>query len=387
MKTMTARTLMTALLAGSAALPALAAEPGDFAKVHYTTPLADVCPSPFIIQKDWLMQAEQAPLYQLIGGGGEMSSGAYTGPLGSTGIDLTILEGGGGLGLGDGETAYSALYMGNSRAGVIPHLGYQELDNAFIFSKRFPVVGVFAPLDIAPTVLLWDEATYPEGFHSIDDLKAFATSDAGKIYVSTIKRTFGHYLVEEGVPENVFIEGYRGDGENFVTHNGEWLNQGFLTSEVYKFEHGNNWNKPIGYLLINDLGYRNYTGMLSVASNRMDELAPCLEKLVPLLQQATVDYASDPAEINALIVAFNDAGNAANWWKTDRDVTDYAARTMVENGIIGNGPNATIGDFDMDRVAEMLEIVKPDLDERADPDVAPEDVVTNRFIDPSIGLK
>lgn len=386
MKTYLKAATALALIAGSA-IPAFAADPGAFAKEHYKTPLADVCPSPFIIQKDWLAQAEHGPLYQMIGAVGTASTGQYTGPLGSTGIDLTILEGGGGLGMGDGETAYSALYMGNSKAGVTPHLGYQELDNAFIFSKRFPVVGVIAPLDIAPTVLFWDKATYPDGFKSIDDLKAFATSGKGKIYVSTIKRTFGLYLAEQGVPADAFVEGYRGDGENFVTNNGTWLNQGFVTSEVYKFEHGNNWSKPIGYLNINDLGYRNYTGMLSVAKSRMDELAPCLEKLVPIIQQATVDYAKDPAEVNKLIVDFNTAGHAATWWKTAPDLMDYAAKTMVETGVIGNGANATLGDFDMDRVAEMLAIVKPRFDERAEPEVKADDVVTNRFIDPSIGLK
>jgi len=382
-------TLTTAVVIATfaTALSTNGATAGEFAKSRYKTPLADVCPSPFIIQKDWLAQAEQGPLYQLIGSGGEMTSGQYTGPLGSTGIELTILEGGGGLGMGDGETAYSALYMGNSKAGVTPHLGYQELDNAFIFSKRFPVVGVMAPLDIAPTVLLWDKATYPDGFKSIADLKTFAESGKGKIYVSTTKRTFGLYLVEQGVPADVFVEGYRGDGENFVTNNGTWLNQGFVTSEVYKFEHGNNWGKPIGYLNMNDLGYRNYTGMLSVATARMEELAPCLAKLVPLLQQATADYAKDPAEANKVIVDFNTAGHAASWWKTAPELMAYAAKTMVDTGIIGNGPNATIGDFDMDRVAEMLKLVKPRFDERADPDVKPDKVVTNRFIDPSIGLK
>ncbi len=380
-------TAMAIAMFATALSTANGATAGEFAKSRYTTPLADVCPSPFIIQKDWLAQAEQGPLYQLIGSGGEMTSGQYTGPLGSSGIDLTILEGGGGLGMGDGETAYSALYMGNSKAGVTPHLGYQELDNAFIFSKRFPVVGVMAPLDIAPTVLLWDKATYPDGFKSIADLKTFAESGKGKIYVSTTKRTFGLYLVEQGVPADVFVEGYRGDGENFVTNNGTWLNQGFVTSEVYKFEHGNNWGKPIGYLNMNDLGYRNYTGMLSVATARMEELAPCLAKLVPLLQQATADYAKDPAEANKVIVDFNTAGHAASWWKTAPELMAYAAKTMVDTGIIGNGPNATIGDFDMDRVAEMLKLVKPRFDERADPDVKPDQVVTNRFIDPSIGLK
>ncbi|WP_425053642.1 hypothetical protein [Psychromarinibacter sp. S121] len=379
------KTSMTLALA--AGLAAGAAHAGEFAETHYTTPLADVCPNPLILQKDWLMQAEHGPILQMIGSGGTMETGVYKGPLGSTGIELQVLEGGGGIGLGDGETAFSALFMGNSKAGVRPHLGYHELDNAFIFSSRFPAVGVFAPLDVAPTVLLWDEATYPDGFASIDDLKAFAEADSGKIYVSTIARTFGKFLVDEGVPEAAFVEGYRGDGENFVVNNGTWLNQGFLTSEVYKFENGNNWEKPIGYVTLNDLGYVNYTGMVSVAKDRMDELAPCLEKLVPIMQQAAVDFAKDPAEVSELIVAFNDGGFGTSWWKTDAELVSYAATTMPETGIIGNGTNDTIGDFDMDRVAAILEIVKPGLDERADPDVTPEDVVTNRFIDPSIGLE
>ena len=244
-----------------------------------------------------------------------------------------------------------------------------------------------APLDIAPTVLFWDENTYPDGFRSIDDLKAFASSGKGKIYLSTIKRTFGLFLLEQGIPAATFIEGYRGDGENFVTNNGTWLNQGFVTSEVYKFAHGNNWNKPIGYLPINDLGYRNYTGMLAVASPRLEELSPCLDRLVPLLQQATVDYARAPGEVNQLINEFNAGGHSASWWKTQPDLMTYASRTMVETGIIGNGSDATIGDFDMQRVAEIHAIVKPHLDERADPAVRAEDVVTNQFIDISIGLK
>ncbi len=382
------RTLLLAVTAltgiGQAAQ---AAEPGAFAKAHYTTPLADVCPNPFIIQKDWLAQAEHGGLYQMIGAGGEMSSGKYQGPLGSTGIDLVLLEGGGGVGLGDGETAYSALYMGNSKAGVTPHLGFQELDNAFIFSKQFPVVGVVSPLDKSPTSLFWDKATYPEGFKTIDDLKAFAASGKGKIYVSTIKRTFGKYLVDQGVPADVFIEGYRGDGENFVANNGTWLNQGFVTSEVYKFAHGNNWAKPIDYLLISDLGYSIYTGMLSVATNRLEELAPCLEKLVPIIQQAEVDYVTDPSEANGTIVAFNEGGFGAGYWKTDADLMTYAAKALVDSGVVSNGSNATLGDFDMARVSALFDLVKGGLDERADPAVTPESVVTNRFIDPSIGLK
>lgn len=381
--------LKYALLASAAALvPAVAtaAEPGEHARQAYTTPLADVCPNPFIIQKDWLAQAEQGGLYNLIGAGGQMESGRYTGPLGSTGIDLVILEGGGGIGLGDGETAYSALHLGNSKAGMRPHLGYQELDNAFTFSKRFPVVGVIAPLETAPQGLFWDRGTYPDGFKSIDDLKAFAASGKGMIYVSTIQRTFGLFLLKSGVPQDVFVEGYRGDGENFVTNNGTWLNQGFVTSEPHTFSTGKNWNKPIDAVTVGELGYPNYTGMLSVATNRMDELAPCLEKVVPLIQQSMIDYIADGSEVLQLLHEFNERGFATSWWKTPMADLEFGWKTMGER-IVHNGNNDTVGDFDLDRAARMLEIVKPWLDERAVEDVTPEMVVTNRFINSSIGFK
>lgn len=374
-------------LLGATALSATAAMAGDFAEDNYTTDLSEVCPSPLILQKDWLMQAEHGPFIQLIGSGGTMEQGAYRGPLGSTGIELVVLEGGGGIGLADGETSYSALFRGNNRANLVPHLAYHELDNAFIFSEQFPAIGVFAPLDVAPTALIWDAATYPDGFNSIEDLIAFAESGQGMIYVSTISRTFGRYLVEQGVPAEAFVEGYRGDAENFVVNNGTWLNQGFATSEIYSFETGNNWARPMDYVFINDLGYPNYTGMVSVSRDRLDELAPCLEAVVPIMQQAAIDYATDPVEVNEIVIAFNAGDYNVGWWTSDAGQVASAAQVMAETGIIGNGANDTIGDFDMTRVQVIYDAVFPNLDERANPDVTPEDVVTNRFIDPSIGFE
>ncbi|ADO43175.1 hypothetical protein [Ketogulonicigenium vulgare] len=378
--------ILTALTASVAAFAGTTASAGEFATAHYTTPLADVCPSPFYIQKDWLAQAEHGGLYQMIGAGGTMESGAYRGPLGATGIELAILEGGGGIGLGDGETAYSALFNGNSKAGVIPHLGFQELDNAYIFSNLFPVVGVFVPLDIAPSGLIWDTGTYPDGFHSVDDLKAFGESGAGMIYVSTITRTFGLWLVEQGVSRDAFVEGYRGDLENFVANNGTWLNQGFVTTEVFNLSNGMNWAKPVDAVTVNELGYPTITGMVSVAQPRLEELAPCLELLVPIMQQAAVDYINDPAEVNQLIADFTAGGFSASWWRATPELNAYSAAAQRDRGIVGNGNNATIGDFDLDRAAAMLELVKPMLDDRANPDVTVDDVVTNRFINPEIGL-
>jgi hypothetical protein len=367
--------------------PAVAQSPGAFAKSAYRTPLAQICPNPLVLQLDWLPQAEHGGLFQLIGGNGKMSQGRYEGPLGSTGINLLILAGGKGIGLGDSETALSSLYMGNSRAGLRPHIALVDQDSALVFSRRFPAIGVVAMLDKSPMGLFWDRATYPRGFKSVADLRAFAKSGRGKIYLSTTRRTFGRYLLSQGISRDVFNEGYNGDAETFVLNRGRWLNQGSITSEGYQFAHGRRWNKPVDFLLLSDMGYPLYPGMVSVATNRMAELAPCLKALVPLLQRAQVDYARQPVEANDAIFRFNKGGFGAPWWQTSHELLAAAATASLSRGIISNGPNKTIGDFDMARSDLLLSRLKPYLDIRAKSDLKSQDVVTNRFIDPAIGLR
>lgn len=364
-----------------------AASRGSFAQSAYRTTLAKVCPNPLVVQLDWLPQAEHGGLFQLIGGRGKMSQGRYEGPLGSTGIKLLLLAGGKGIGLGDSETSLSALYMGNSRAGLRPHLALVDQDSALIFSRRFPAIGVVAMLEKSPMGLFWDRATYPRGFRSIADLRAFARSGRGKIYLSTTRRTFGRYLLNNGIARDAFQEGYNGDAETFVLNRGRWLNQGSVTSEGYQFAHGRRWNKPVDFLLLSDMGYPLYPGVVSVATNRMAELAPCLKGLVPLLQRAQIDYVRQPAEVNDTIFRFNEGGFSAPWWHTSQELLDAAVAASLSRGIVANGPNKTLGDFDMARSNVLLSRLRPYLDIRAKPNLRSEDVVTNRFIDPAIGLR
>src|ERR1019366_664916 len=101
---------------------------GAFAKAHYTTPLAGVCPNPFIVQADWLPEADHGFLYQMIGAGATSSQYSYQGPLGSTGIDLEILSG--GPGLGNGVNQPSSLYVGNLVKKVTPDATFVSNDDA-----------------------------------------------------------------------------------------------------------------------------------------------------------------------------------------------------------------------------------------------------------------
>ncbi len=350
--------------------------------------LADVCPNPIVVQKDWLAEAEHAAFYQLIGNAGEGSEGRFEGPIGDTGVDLVILEGGGGLGLGDGESPFSSLYTGNSKAGLTPQLAFVGTDDAIIFSKQFPVIHVVTPLDKDPQILFWDPSTYPDGFKTIDDLKAFAESGEGKIYIGNASRSYGKFLVDSGVPLDVFVEGYAGDSENFVTNGGKWLNQGYSSNEVWDFENGRQWEKPVDYVYVADLGYDKYPSVPSIRADRKDELAPCLELFVPMVQQAQIDYMNDPGMVNQILADFNDAGYGAGFWKTPLELNNAATKVMLEDGLVSNGTFTpdTLGDFDMSRIQTLIDVLKPGLDDRADPDVTPEKIATNEFIQEGLGL-
>lgn len=351
----------------------------------YTTDLSNDCPNPFVVQKDWLAEAEHAAFYQLIGPGGEMSENQYTGALGDTGIDLTIIDG--GPGMGEGQDAIQTLTAGNLKFNVTADMAFVSTDDLAIYSEAYPATGVVAPLDKSPQMLFWDPETYPDGFESIDDLAALEDAEGDpKIYLRSITDSYGKYLVEQGVPEDLFLEGYAGDGENFVVNNGKWLNQGYSSNEVWDFENGREWEKPVDYVYVSDLGYDFYPSVPSVATERLEELGPCLEKLVPLIQQAQVDYLADPGPVNELLAEYNEEGYGASFWKTPVELNEAAAEVMKSDELVSNGSDDTVGNFDLERVETTIDNISDGFDERADPDVTPEDIVTNAFIDETISV-
>jgi hypothetical protein len=124
----------------------------------------------------------------------------------------------------------------------------------------------------------------------------------------------------------------------------------------------------------------------SVAAERLEELGPCLERLVPLIQQAQVDYIADPVMVNELLTEYNDGDYGAGFWKTPLELNEAGAQILAEDELVGNGNNDTLGDFEMERVQTTIDNIAGTLDDRANPEVAPEDIVTNAYIDESIGI-
>ena len=127
--------------------------------------------------------------------------------------------------------------------------------------------------------------------------------------------------------------------------------------------------------------------MYSVLSDRLEELSPCLAVLVPKLQQAWVDYLADPTPIGDALVEITKTYN--NYWTITPELNAAGFELFESLGIGGNGPDSTYGNFDVDRVQKLYDEAMPllaDLGVKTDETLTVDGVVTNQFIDTSIGV-
>jgi hypothetical protein len=344
--------------------------------------LKGVCPDPVVVQTPWVPQAEHGALYQLLGPGYTVDSAhkRVTGPLvahagAPTGVRIELRAGGPAIGF---QSAAQTMYLDPTIT-----LGEVATDDAIAASAHQPVVAVVAPFEIAPYILLWDPTVHPD-WHTIADI---GQTNAKVLYFKSA--TYMDYLLGSGILRRGQVDGsFDGSPAAFVASGGKIAQQGFATNEPYLFTHLlRGWHRPIAFQLIHDTGYRIYPEAVVVRADRLTRLAPCLERLVPMLQQAQIDYLAHPGAVNKLIVGLN------NRYKVGFPYTlgqaDFSAAQQRKLGIVGNGPDRVLGNFDMARVQRVIDIVAPIFAGRRQsvkPGLKPEDLVTNRFIDPSIGL-
>jgi hypothetical protein len=105
------------------------------------------------------------------------------------------------------------------------------------------------------------------------------------------------------------------------------------------------------------------------------------------MQQGVVDFMANPAATNKLILNLVDKYN--NGWVYSHGVADYAVQTMKSLGIVGNGANSTLGDFDDARLQKLIEILDPIYQSQGKPILSglkPANLVDNSFLDTKIGL-
>jgi len=367
----------TATTAAAAATTAAASATGG------KDSLKGVCPDTVTVQTDWNPEAEHGHLYQMIGPGYTVNAdkksvvGSLVDSKGNdTGVKLEVRSGGPAIGF---QTVSAQMYLDDKIT-----LGYIYTDEGVQFSKSQPTIAVFAPFEKNPQMIMWDPATYPD-VNTIADLgKKNATIQyfGGGAYMED-------YLIPTGVLKKEQTDGsYDGTPAKFVASGGKLAQQGFASAEPYIYKNEvKQWGKDVKFQLIHDTGYPIYSQAISVRAADKDKLAPCLKKLVPIMQQATVNYIKDPANTNKLILELVTKFN--NGWVYSQGVADYSVKTMKDLGLVANGPDKTLGNMEESRVQKIIDIVGPAVNSSGKPikdGLKPADMITNEFIDSSIGL-
>ncbi|WP_238559083.1 ABC transporter substrate-binding protein [Rhodococcus rhodnii] len=343
--------------------------------------LSQDCPATVVIQTDWNPEVEHGGSYQMLGPDPQIDANSKrtSGPLFAsgeyTGVDLEIRSGGPAIGF---QSVTSQMYQDPDIM-----LGYVDTDQAISNSGNNPTIGVYAALEKSPMMLMWDPETYPD-VERIEDLK---DTPAKVLYFEG--EAYMDYLTGSGVLNPDQVDGsYDGTPANFVAAGGANGQQGFASSEPYVYENEvEGWKKPVNFELIHDTGYPTYKSPLAVRADALEENSACLEKLVPVMQQASVDYFADPAAANAVILDAVEQYNTG--WVYGQGNADYGLETMTELELVGNGTTPTHGDFDEARVQQLIDITRPVFNEQGKDvpaDLAPDAVVTNRFIDESISF-
>ena len=337
--------------------------------------LAEVCFSPIVVQTDWYPQTEHGGIYELLGDDYvvDAARGATTGSLVfdgvDTGVDLEIRAGGPFI----ESPVVTEMFLDGSIM-----FGYVGTDVAISRYAETPTLAVFNALTINPQVILWDAAKHPKASTIADIAQEVpAVSVFGD-------RPYMRYFVEQGVvPADKVDTNYKG---SLMLATDDIAHQGFATSEPYRYETLESGAIKTAFQLVHDVGWTSYPQNLAINRLRLDALRPCLTKLVPMMQQAQINFVASPdrtiATIGDVVTQLDTS------WQQSPELAAYAIATMKSLGIVGNGTTPTFGDFESPRIDDFITRAIPILRGQGleISDLTAADLATNEFINPAITL-
>jgi hypothetical protein len=338
--------------------------------------LADVCPNPFIIQSDWFPESEHGAIYELIGDGYSVNADqkSVRGPMVLGGQDLGI----------EVEVRAGGPALGGQSVSVIMAtddditLGYGSTDQLVLRYETAPLKSVLAPLENNPQIVMWDPESLP-GVETIADLGELGTT----IQVFSAG-TWQLVLAGLGVIDIDQVDpSYDGSPARFIAE-GNIAQQGFASAEPYEYENNiEEYGRKVGFQLLSDAGFEIYSQTLAIRPDRQEELDACLQQVVPIIQQAAVNFYASPDRANATII--DAVEQYDTFWSYEPGLAAYSVQAQLDLGLAGNGPDSTIGNMDLDRIQGVMDAIRLAGLEFPE-DLTPEDITTNEYIDESIGF-
>jgi len=214
--------------------------------------LSGVCPNPIVVQGSWFPGVEQHATFSLVGPGyrNDKEKKRTVGPLVAngvdTGVDIEIRAGGPAIGF---QHADAQMYLDKSIT-----LAEVSTDASILDSVKQPTIGVIAPFDLDPQIIMWSPEKHPD-WNVIADI---GQTDETVLYFEG--EPYMQYLVGAGILRKSQIDGnWDGSPSRFVVSGGTVAQQGYVTYEPCVWEHETKqWDRPIEYALVHDRGYVNY---------------------------------------------------------------------------------------------------------------------------------
>jgi hypothetical protein len=106
-----------------------------------------------------------------------------------------------------------------------------------------------------------------------------------------------------------------------------------------------------------------------------------------MFQAAQVKMKTDPKATEDFIVKVVNTQNSG--WVYGAGEADYAVKASLDNKIVSNGPDKTLGNFDDAKTQKLIDIVTPIYKTQGGSvkdGLKASDIQTNQFVDTSIGL-
>jgi hypothetical protein len=377
---------LTACAGGGSSSSGSDAKPSTDMKIGSIDLKAAGCPATVVLQTDWVPESEHGHLYELLGddytvdaekksvSGPLMASGEYTG------VNVEVRAGGPAI-------AFTSVTSQMNQDDDIL-LGYVGNDENIQNSAQFDTTAVFAPLDQSPFIAMWDPETYPD----VKDYKTLSDAlvkNGGKLRYFGASSPYIDYMVNEGIIDPAIEDGgYDGTPAAFVSAQGKDAQQGFASAEPYIYENEvEGWDKPVKYAFASKEGWDPYSSAMSIRTDKLKDMSGCLKSLVPVLQQAEVDFFKAPDKTIDLVLDLTEQYDLG--YPYSRGVAENSVKVQQETGIVGNGDNDTMGDFSDEREADFFDKAVSTFKGQgtdAKDGLKPEDIYTNEFIDTSIGF-
>ncbi|TME38872.1 MAG: hypothetical protein E6I75_06375 [Chloroflexi bacterium] len=337
--------------------------------------LKGVCPDTIVFQTNWWPEPDHGLMYQLVGPNGTMDTNknTYSGPLGTTGVSVEIRAGGPAIGF---QLVTAQMYQDDSIL-----LGMLGTDEQIGSSDKQPTTAVLAWYEKNPQIFFWGNPDW--NFTSVADI--------GKNGATVLAFSGAPYLdVMEGkglLNKSQVDTSYTGDPARFVASDGNIVSQGFVTAEPYIYEHEvNGWMKPVKFLLL-DKEVPIYQDTLAIRADKLESNRACLQRLIPLLQRAAVDYVKNPGAVNQVLVDYTAKIKGGTQIST-AGAAD-AVQKMTSLGVVSNGTDGVYGSYDTARVQALITDYSPVFASQGKTPKAnlqPSDIFTNEFLDKSIKL-